>query len=189
MFHFLKSDEDFDSTNFIVFLYLWRKPLLLISFAAFLAAIIFTSPYFITPKFKSTVIMYPVASNSISKAILGDNISDKQDVMQFGEEEQTEQMLQLLNSNKIKDRIIEEFGLLEHYKIDKRSMYQRTRLYKAFDNNITFRRTEYMAVKITVLDKDPVMAADIASPFIYNLILEITSSPSSFLTISILSST
>jgi capsular polysaccharide biosynthesis protein len=163
MFDFLKSEEDFDSTNFIVFLYMWRKPLLLISIAAFLAAIIFTSPFFITPKFKSTVIMYPVASNSISKAILGDNIGDRQDVMQFGEEEQTEQMLQILNSNKIKDRIIEEFSLLEHYKIDKHTMYQKTRLYKAFDNNITFRRTEYMAVKITVLDKDPMIASEIAN--------------------------
>jgi hypothetical protein len=163
MINFLKSEEDFDSINFIVFLYQWRKPLLLISLAACLASIIFSSPFFITPKFKSTVIMYPVASNSISKAIFGENISDKQDVMQFGEEEQTEQMLQLLNSNKIKDRIIDEFNLLEHYEIDKRTKYQRTRLYKAFDNNITFRRTEYMAVQITVLDKDPFIAAGIAN--------------------------
>jgi hypothetical protein len=107
--------------------------------------------------------MYPVASNSISKAILSDNIGDKQDVMQFGEEEQTEQMLQLLNSNKIKDRVIEEFDLLKHYKLDRDIKFQRTRLYKAFDNNISFRRTEYMAVMITVLDKDPIMAADIAN--------------------------
>lgn len=163
MLKILKSDEDFDSTNFIVFLYKWRKPLLLVSLAAFLSAIIFSSPFFITPKFKSTVIMYPVASNSISKAILSDNVSDKQDVMQFGEEEQTEQMLQLLNSNRIKDRIIEEFNLLEHYKIDKSVKFQRTRLYKTFDNNIDFRRTEYMAVMITVLDKDPNIAADIAN--------------------------
>jgi capsular polysaccharide biosynthesis protein len=163
MLKILKSDEDFDSTNFIVFLYQWRKPLLLISVAAFLVSIIFSSPFFITPKFKSTVIMYPVASNSISKALLSENVGNKQDVMQFGEEEQTEQMLQLLNSNKIKDRIIEEFNLLKHYKLDESVRYQKTRLYKTFDNNINFRRTEYMAVMITVLDQDPIMAADIAN--------------------------
>ena len=37
------------------------------------------------------------------------------------------------------------------------------RLYQEFSNNISYRRTEYMAVEITVLDKDPQMAADIAN--------------------------
>jgi uncharacterized protein involved in exopolysaccharide biosynthesis len=36
-------------------------------------------------------------------------------------------------------------------------------LYKEYDRNITFHRTEYMAVQISVLDKDPQVAADIAN--------------------------
>jgi uncharacterized protein involved in exopolysaccharide biosynthesis len=163
MINKVKGSEDFDSSNFIVFLLQWRKPLLYITLIAFVASIIFSSPFFITPKFRSTVIMFPTSSNSISKALLSQTAGEKQDILQFGEDEQTEQMLQILNSNKIRDRIIEKYNLMEHYEINPKSKYKNTKLYNAFDNNVDFRRTEYMAVKISVNDKDPVIAANIAN--------------------------
>jgi uncharacterized protein involved in exopolysaccharide biosynthesis len=52
---------------------------------------------------------------------------------------------------------------MEHYKIDSSSRFKNESLYKEYDRNITFRRTEYMAVQISVLDKDPQVAADIAN--------------------------
>ncbi|GAB4318875.1 MAG: hypothetical protein Kow00127_11000 [Bacteroidales bacterium] len=159
----LKGSEDLNRDNFLYFLYYWRKPLIIVSAAALILSVLFSSPLFITPKYKSTVILYPVSTNSISKALLSETMSDKQDVMQFGEEEQTEQMLQILNSNRIRDRVIQKYDLLNHYEIDPDSKYKMTKLYREYENNISFRRTEFMAVKITVLDKDPVMAAEIAN--------------------------
>jgi len=157
------GSEDFESTNFIIFLYHWRKPLIIIVAIACIVSIIFSHPLFITPKFESTVVMYPTSSSSIAKALLAKNVTAEQDVLRFGEEEQTEQMLQILSSNIIRNKIIEKYNLMEHYEIQKKSNYKRTRLYEEYDNNISFRRTEYMAVKITVLDKDPHMAAAIAN--------------------------
>lgn len=159
----VKGNEDFDSTNFLVFLYHWRKPLTVVVVAALVASILFSSPWFIVPKYKSTVIMFPTSTNSISKALLSKNAGEKQDVMQFGEEEQTEQMLQILNSNKIKDRIIEKYELMKHYDISENSQYKNTKLFRAYENNIEFRRTEFMAVKISVLDRDADTAALIAN--------------------------
>ena len=159
----VKGSEDFDSTNFLVFLYHWRKPLIIVTLVALIGSIIISSSLFIVPKYKSTVIMFPTSTNSISKALLADNAGDKQDVLQFGEEEQTEQMLQILNSNKIRDKIIEKYNLMQHYRINPNSQYKNTKLFKAYENNIEFRRTEFMAVKITVLDKDPDTAALIAN--------------------------
>ena len=163
MINKIQGSEDFDSTNFIIFLHQWRKPLFIITIAAFIASIIFSAPFFITPKYKSTVIMFPTSSNSISKALLSEVTGEKQDILQFGEDEQAEQMLQILSSNKIRDRIIEKYNLQEHYEIDPDSKYIKTKLYNTYENNVTFRRTEYMAVKITVLDKDPVVAAAMAN--------------------------
>jgi uncharacterized protein involved in exopolysaccharide biosynthesis len=68
-----------------------------------------------------------------------------------------------LNSNRIRDRIVEKYKLLDHYEIDPNSSYKNTKLFKTYENNVTFRRTEYMAVKITVLDKDPKIAANMAN--------------------------
>jgi len=163
MLNKVKGSEDFDSSNFIVFMIQWRKPLMYVTLAALIASIVFSSPLFITPKYKSTVIMFPTSSNSISKALLAETTGEKQDILQFGEEEQTEQMLQILSSNMIRDRIIIKYNLMDHYEIKPDAKYKFTKLYETYEENVTFRRTEYMAVKITVFDKDPVLAAKMAN--------------------------
>ena len=38
-----------------------------------------------------------------------------------------------------------------------------TSLFNPYEDNFTFRRTEYMAVKISVYDEDPQLAADMAN--------------------------
>lgn len=145
------------------FIYKWRKPLLIIGIVSALLSLLFSSPFFITPLYKSTVILYPASSNAISKALLNVNATAEQDILQFGEDAQTEQMLQILNSNTIRDRAIKQFNLADHYGIKKDSKYFYTRLYNRFKSNVTFKRTEYMAVKISVLDENPQMSADIAN--------------------------
>ncbi len=156
-----KGSEDFESTNFIIFLYHWRKPLIIISAIAFVVSVLFS--FLITPKFKSTVILYPTSSSSIAKALLAENTGPKQDVMMIGEEEQTEQMLQILGSNKIRDRIRDKYDLYNHYGIGENESYRKTKFIRTYEDNIEFRRTEYMAVKISVLDKNPDTAALIAN--------------------------
>jgi uncharacterized protein involved in exopolysaccharide biosynthesis len=159
----IPENNDFTSTNFLLFIYKWRKILLIIVSVAIVASIIFSSSFFITPRYKSTVIMFPTSTNSISKALMADNYGGKQDILEFGAEEQSEQLLQILNSNKIRARIIQKYNLLEHYEINPDSKYKNTLLFKEYEDNISFRRTEFMAVEIEVLDKDPQTAADIAN--------------------------
>jgi capsular polysaccharide biosynthesis protein len=145
------------------FLYKWRKTLLIVAISTAIISAFLSSPIFITPLYKSSVIMYPSSGNSISKALLNDNPMSRQDILEFGEDEQTEQVLQILNSSRIRERVISRFKLDEHYGIDSNSRYYKTRLYDCYEANIKFKRTEYMAIKISVLDKDAQMAADIAN--------------------------
>lgn len=157
------QNQEFNSANLLFFLYRWRMPLIIITSIGILASILFSSPYFIKPKYKSTVIMFPVATNSVSKVLLAQNSPVKEDIMGIGEEEQAEQLIQILHSNMIRDRIISKYNLMEHYDISTDSRYKFTRLYGEYENNVKFRRTEFMAVKVTVFDTDPKMAADIAN--------------------------
>ena len=152
-----------DSFKVAFFLYKWRKALIIIAISAAVLSAIFSSSLFITPLYRSTVVMYPASSNSVSKSLLNENANAKQDILEFGEDQQTEQMLQILNSSIIRDKVIHKFDLAQHYGIDSGTTYMQTRLYNRYDSYITFKRTEYMAVKISVLDKDPQMAADIAN--------------------------
>jgi capsular polysaccharide biosynthesis protein len=152
-----------DSYKVAFFLYKWRKALIIIAISAAVLSAIFSSSLFITPLYRSTVVMYPASSNSVSKSLLNENANAKQDILEFGEDQQTEQMLQILNSSIIRDKVIQKYDLAKHYGIDSGTKYMQTRLYNRYDSYITFKRTEYMAVKISVLDKDPQMAADIAN--------------------------
>ncbi|MDL2227812.1 hypothetical protein LJC30_02885 [Odoribacter sp. OttesenSCG-928-L07] len=155
-------DNKLETGFFINILIRNYKLLFWVCFITIILSSFFSSPLFITPKYKSQMIMFPASSNSISKALLTDQVSIKQDVLQYGEDEQIDQMLQILNSNKIRDRVIEKFNLLEHYGYSN-SSYKYTKLNKTFNENIKFRRTEFMAVSVTVMDKDPQMASDIAN--------------------------
>lgn len=158
-----RKGEDFDSSNLVIFLYKWRKPLFIVMAIALFGSWFFSLPWFITPKFKSTVILFPASTNSISKALLNEQSAKGQDITAFGEDDQAEQLLQILNSNRIRDRIVRKFNLMNHYGIDTTSDTKYSRLFKEYDFNISFRRTEYMAVQISVFDTDPQMAADIAN--------------------------
>jgi len=159
----LLERNDLDSTNLLNFLIKWRKHLIIVIIASIALSSLFSSSWFITPKYKSTVVMFPTASNALSQALLGDTKSAKQDILEFGEQEQAEQLLQILNSSVIRDRVIKKYNLMSHYKIDTTSRYKMTKLFDEYENNITFKRTEFMAVEIDVLDKDPQLAADIAN--------------------------
>lgn len=107
--------------------------------------------------------MFPVQSNSVSKQLVTEDLTGKLDVLQFGEEEQAEQMLQILSADEIRSRIAQKYGLMQHYRIDPTDKYKNTRLYEAYNENISFKRTEFMSVKIEVLDEDAKMASDIAN--------------------------
>lgn len=131
-----------------------------------MCAILFSSPYFITPLYKSTTVVYPTSSNSISKVLISTTYQSEKDIMNFGEDEQTEQMLQVMNSNRVRDKVISRFNLMEHYNIKPDGKYPYTKLNKLYDSRIKFRRTEYNAVKVIVLDSDAEVSARIANEIV-----------------------
>ncbi|MBI2968207.1 MAG: hypothetical protein HYY40_10405 [Bacteroidetes bacterium] len=155
--------EEFGISNILLFLWIWRRPLLLVTFLACILSLIFSSPFFIPPKFKSTVILFPTTGRAISKALLSENPGSTKDILEFGDEEQAEQMLQILNSIEIKNRVFHKYNLMNHYGIDTTAEYPLTELAEEYEDNIHFKRTEYMSVVIEVYDTDPIVAANIAN--------------------------
>lgn len=151
---------DFNSTDLLFKVYVYRKPLLIITIsAAIISAII---SLFITDKYKASVVLFPAPSMSISKAYLDPRSYSSKGAI-FGEDEEVEQILQVLNSEEIKQRIITKYNLIKHYDIDPGSKSIQTKITEAFKGNIKFARTDYMAVEISVMDISPDTAALIAN--------------------------
>jgi uncharacterized protein involved in exopolysaccharide biosynthesis len=157
--------SDLVSNAFDLIRFAWDKKRILIGLSAlaFIASVIVSST--ITPRYRSSVVLFPAASVSLSKNLVETSsiTTDNRDILSFGEDDESERMLQILHSNQIKDHIVKKFDLMKHYRIDPSSSFPYTRLDKKYRGNIKLRRTEFMSIEIEVLDTDPQMAADIAN--------------------------
>ncbi|MCB9360289.1 MAG: hypothetical protein H6587_02035 [Flavobacteriales bacterium] len=156
-----ENSYQINKQSFFSQIVLWRKQLLIIALFTIICSSIVS--FFIKDKYQSSVILYPTTTSSISKALISENYSGKDDILEFGDVEQAEQLIQILNSDEIRNRIIQKYDLLNHYGIDKDDEYPEANLNREYRDNISFKLTKYMAVEIKVLDYNSDTAAMIAN--------------------------
>ncbi|CAN5339485.1 hypothetical protein BH09BAC5_BH09BAC5_20210 [soil metagenome] len=125
-----------------------KYPLLLIAVTAVVFSLVFSSEFFIKPKFKSTAVVYPV------------------NIIPYSLESPTEQLLQLFHSADVRTLMINQFGLAKKYDIDPKSKTALTRLNDTYDENILIRKTEFESIKIDISDEN----ADTAAMLVNGLI-------------------
>lgn len=151
----------FNSQDLLYKIYSYRKPLIIITSLGFIVSLIVS--LFITPLYKSNVIVFPAPSTSISQSLITTINSYKKESV-FGEVEEVEQILQVLHSDELRSRIIKKYDLWKHYKIDSANQkYPLDKMLKKYKSRINFKRTEYMAVEIEVFDSSPDTSAMIAN--------------------------
>lgn len=127
----------------------WKIHLAVVLVIAAGASILFSGEWFITPRYKSTAVLYPA------------------NLTPYGSETPTEQMLQLFQSNDIRNSIIAKYRLAEHYHIDTTKNGYQSQLIAEFQDNVVVRKTEYESVKIEVWDVNPDTAANIARDMLH----------------------
>ncbi len=137
-------DNNFNNLSLVQLVLKWKWHIFIITVAAAFCGAIFSSPMFITPLYKSVAIAYPA------------NISP------YSDESETEQMLEIINSTSIMDSVIEKYDLWDNYKIDKNQKFAKTYMINEYRSKIKISKTPYEAVVITVVDKDPFVACNIA---------------------------
>ena len=137
-------DNNFNNLSLVQVILKWKWHIIIITVAAAICGAIFSSSMFITPLYKSEAVAYPA------------NISP------YSDESETEQMLQIINSQSIMDSIIEKYDLWSDYKIDKNYKFAKTYMLNEYRSKIKIGKTPYEAVSVTVMDKDPFVACNIA---------------------------
>lgn len=115
----------------------------------------------VTPRYKSTAILFPTNSNRLSKAILAERYS--LDYMDYGIERDCEYAIQILSSQSMEDDVCSRFNMMEHYGISQDDPHKLFKLHENYRSNVNVRRTEFLGVEVSVLDVDPQWAADIAN--------------------------
>jgi capsular polysaccharide biosynthesis protein len=123
----------------------WKKQFLIITVIAIVASAVFSSEYFIKPRYKSSATVYPA------------------NIIPFSEESTTEQILQMLQSTYIRDAVIEKFDLYKHYKIDTSGKEARAAMNGMYKSFVNISKNEYESVDIEVTDTDPQQACDMVN--------------------------
>jgi capsular polysaccharide biosynthesis protein len=135
----------------------WKVQFIIITVIAVIAAAVFSSEWFIKPRYKSFATVYPA------------------NLVAFSEESNTEQMLQMLQSNHIRENVIKKFDLAKHYGIDTTAKDAKSQLIGEWKRFVSISKNEYESVDIEVTDTKPEMAADIANDILQELNNKISS--------------
>ena len=146
-------EDYFNSKDIISLIIKWKYHLLAIAVAAVILSAFFSGPIFITPLFKSYAVMYP------------SNVSP------YSTENETEQMIQIMQSKDIRDSIIRKFDLAKHWKIDPNYEYYTSTMLYEWSEKVKISKTPYEAVTLEVWDRDPKVANGMVNAMMdyYNL--------------------
>ena len=117
-----KNKISFESFDLIDYLWLNARSIIYVGIAAFVVSLIVA--FLITPKFKSTVILFP-ALLFLFKSVAFYGRSGR--FSEVWREEEAEQLMQVLYSTELRDRILNKFYLLHHYNINPKSKDLETR--------------------------------------------------------------
>ena len=144
-------------------IYIWKKRKILVVVSGITGVVGLIVSLLMTPIFRSTAIVFPAATSTVS---FSEQRNAKAAAMDFGEEEQAEQLVQILSSSRIRDKIIQEFDLMKHYNIDENDANKYYKLVKTYNENFLYVRTRYGSIQIDVLDRDAKLAADMANKIV-----------------------
>ena len=156
-----KSNLEEGRDTFLRFIWSKRKIIVFVAVISFVLSGIVA--FLMTPIFKSTAIVFPAATSTVS---FSEQRNAKASAMDFGEEEHAEQLVQILQSSRIRNKIVTLFDLMKHYEIEPDDKNKYYKLNKEWNEHISFSRTRYGSIKIDVYDKDAKLAADIANKIV-----------------------
>ena len=155
--------ETFNQERQNLLLFVWKKRKVLILTSGITAIVAIVISLMMKPLFLSTAIVFPTATSTVS---FSEQRNAKASSMDFGEEDQAEQLVQILQSSRIRNRVIQRFDLMKHYDIDPNDKNRNYKLMKEYDGHIRFTRTKYGSIQIDVLDEQPELAAEIANKIV-----------------------
>jgi capsule polysaccharide export protein KpsE/RkpR len=131
--------------DFTAYLATFRKHLRLFALVGSVAAVlsaVLSGPGFMPPRYMSSATVYPVNLNSYSI------------------ETRTDQLLQLLESNSIRDSLIRIFHLPARYDVDTVASGGYWALHNEFNDRVEISKTRFESVQVEVVDEDPIVARD-----------------------------
>jgi len=158
-------DKTFNLVQLVRVLLKWKKHLIVLILLGATGSVIVS---FLLPEyFKSTAVFYPVNPSLTDRQTLFSTESKQSNVEYFGSGKDADRILTIAQSAALSSYIVNKFNLFEHYDINPESArYPHTAVTKEFFDNYEILKTKHDALEVSVLDTDPVLAADMANEIV-----------------------
>lgn len=152
-----KSDA-YQSFDLIEVVWRWKWHLI----AVFILAAVISSIVSLTMKeeYLSSVVIYPAKTNTVT---FRSNVGPNESATKFGDEEEAEQAIQILESAEIRNTMIEKYNLDSVYDISPNSTTRLADLHEKYNSHVSSERTRYGSVLIKVYDEEPERAKNMAN--------------------------
>lgn len=152
--------ENISAKDLIVKVISWRKTFLWITLASALVSGVVA---FLMPKqYKSTAVLFPARQFSVSKLVIEANAGNQEDYMMFGDADDCEKLMQLLQNDALKLKVADAFHLWDRWKM-KDTIFALHYLRQKWDDQVVIKRTEYNSVRVEVYDYTADSAAFVAN--------------------------
>lgn len=147
--------DSVDLINF--FIRQFRKFIIAGIAAAVISAIV---SLLLKPLYESTVILYPSSNITEASTLLGEASSR---AALFGDDDATEKLIQVIESEQVRDYLKQKYDLARHYKIKPGERYPNTLLAEKMDKYLRCTKTSFGSVEISVRDRDRDIACAMAN--------------------------
>ena len=139
------SDNNHPVSNLLI---KWKLHFIIVTIMSVVTAMILNG-WVIRPKYSSFAIVYP------------------SDIVSFGSESPSQQMLQVFESADVKNTVIRKMNLAGHYEIDSSLKSGIEKLTHVYESNVCIIPTSLGSVKIEVEDTDPHVACAMVNAIIH----------------------
>jgi LPS O-antigen subunit length determinant protein (WzzB/FepE family) len=159
-----QPDLNSESIKLLAKIFTMRKKLIVVSVIAAVISIIIS--FLVSPQYKATAIVFPSRTFSVSKLLIEQNQGSQEDYMDLGDEDDAEKLLQILNSSEIRTRLADKYDLWNNWDIKKNTIDANHYLKLKWDDMVSFKRTNFVSIKIEVYDYVANRSADIANSIV-----------------------
>lgn len=150
--------EDYSLKGILRILKDWMLPIIYATIAIAMVSMIIL---LLMPNYyKASTTFYAASPDLSQPAPVG---GQGQKTFVYGDDTDLDRLFSLSNSSKVYDYLINKYKLYDHYSIDSTSKKAKAKIYTKLDKLYNTLKTEYGAINLTVEDKDPVLARDIAN--------------------------
>jgi hypothetical protein len=154
------GNQNYSLFDIIRVLIKWKKLIIVVTAVAAITSIIIA--FLLPVYYKSTTIFYGYDLRAFDPR----NLIAEEPIDIFGGESETERLLSIGKSSGLENMIIQKFDLYKRYNIDPKEKFARTEVVEKFRNNYKIVKNERAAIEVTILDKDPQVAADMANEIV-----------------------